>query len=121
VWFKKFNSEVFMATKKAPQTTATSGAAAAPALAPVTAAPKKRSTTKKSAAEAAAPAPKKAAAKKVAPVAAKAEPVIAFTMLQDEIRTEAYSYFIQREYRTGDPTADWHRAEETVLRRYGLR
>ena len=108
-----------MATKKAPQTSATSGAAAAPALAPVTAAPKKRSAPKKT--ETVTAAPKAAAAKKATPVVAKPEPVIEFTVLQDEIRTEAYSYFIQREYRAGDPTADWHRAEETVLRRYGLR
>lgn len=111
-----------MAIKKAPQTTATSGAAAAPAIAPVTAAPKKRSTTaRKPATEAASPAPKKPAAKKATPVVAKTEPIIPFTVLQDEIRSEAYSYFIQRDYRAGDPTADWHRAEETVLRRYGLR
>lgn len=111
-----------MAIKKAPQPTTTSGAAAAPAVAPVTAAPKKRSAAvKKPAAEAASPAPKKAAAKKATPVPAKSEPVIEFNVLQDEIRTEAYSYFIQREYRAGDPMADWHRAEDTVLRRYGLR
>lgn len=42
-------------------------------------------------------------------------------ILEDEIRTEAYNYFIQRGYRPGDPVADWHRAEDSVLRRHGLR
>ncbi len=107
-----------MATRKV--TTTTSAAAAAPAKA---AAPKKASVPKKVAPVAAAPKP--AASKPTAPkkkVAAAAAPgVISVETLQDEIRSEAYNYFIQRGYRPGDPVADWHRAEDSVLRRHGLR
>jgi len=112
-----------MATKKV--TTTTSAAAAAPAKA---AAPKKASVPKKVAPVAAAPKPatsKPATSKPTAPkkkVAAAAAPgVISVETLQDEIRSEAYNYFIQRGYRPGDPVADWHRAEDAVLRRHGLR
>ena len=51
----------------------------------------------------------------------KPELVLSLEMVQDEIRREAYDYFIQRDYRLGDPKADWLRAEDAILRRRGLR
>jgi hemolysin activation/secretion protein len=113
-----------MATKKAPQkltpiAQSPAAAAVAPALAPKKAAPRKKAVA------AVEVAPKKAAPKnpkKKAAVAAPAvEEVVSLNQLQDEIRTEAYSYYIARGYRAGDPTADWHHAEDVVLRRHGLR
>ncbi len=97
-----------MATKKTPQkmtptpvvTPTVSAAAAAPVLA------NKKAATKK------------VAAKKTAKPVVKA---INGAQFHHEIRTEAYNYFIQRGYRPGDPVADWHRAENAVLRRHGLR
>ena len=97
-----------MVTKKTPQkmtptpvvTPTVSAATAAPALA------NKKAATKK------------VAAKRTAKPVAKA---VNGTSFHDEIRAEAYNYFIQRGYRPGDPVADWHRAENAVLRRHGLR
>ena len=68
------------------------------------------------------PVAKKTATRKKKP-AVRAEPelVISLETLQDEIRQEAYGYFIQRGYRPADPKADWHRAEDAVLRRHGRR
>lgn len=106
-----------MATKKVTKVTpapvVTPTAAAAAALAPKKAAPRKKAV---------ATAPKKAAPKKAVPK--KAKPVATsddLTMLHHEIRLEAYSYFIERGYRAGDPVTDWHRAEDAVLRRLSLR
>ncbi len=107
-----------MATKKSASTAAAT--AAAPALAPKKAAPAKKATT---AASTVAPA-KKAAPKKKAAVltpSVATAPAVSFEILQDQIRVEAYGYYIERGYRPGDPTADWHRAEDAVLRRHGLR
>ena len=97
-----------MATKKTPQKMTTTPVATPKVSA---AAAKPAPSTKKVA-------PKKVAAKKTAKPVAKA---INGAQFHDEIRTEAYSYFIQRGYRPGDPVADWHRAENAVLRRHGLR
>lgn len=101
-----------MATKKVTKVTpapvVTPTAAAAAALAPKKAAPRKKAV---------ATAPKKAAPKKAKPVATSDD----LTMLHHEIRLEAYSYFIERGYRAGDPVTDWHRAEDAVLRRLSLR
>jgi hypothetical protein len=114
-----------MATKKAAPSlhspalpSLATGAAAAPAIEPAAPAPKKRAVPRKAAA---ATAPKKAPVKKKAPAKEIVEPVISLSVLQDEIRAEAYGYFIQRGHRPGDPVADWHRAEDEVLRRHGLR
>ncbi len=107
-----------MATKKvtkvtaAPRVTPTTAAAAVPALAPKKAAAKKKAV---------AATPKKAAPKKAKPVALPVATPADLTKLHDEIRMEAYSYFIERSYRPSDPVADWHRAEDTILRRHGLR
>ena len=91
--------------KKNVTPSAKAAVAAAPALAPLTVAPAKRTPVKDQA-----PAP-----------TLVAEPVIPLHVLHDEIRSEAYDYYIQRNYRAGDPMADWHRAEDVVLRRHGLR
>ncbi len=105
-----------MATKKSASTAAAT--AAAPALAPKKAAPAKKAAT---AASTAAPAKKAAPKKKAAVTTPPVAPAITVEVLQDQIRVEAYGYYIERGYRPGDPTADWHRAEDAVLRRHGLR
>ena len=82
------------------------------------AAPPKVTPTKK--AVAVTPSPK-ATLKRKTKLAANPELVLSLELLQDEIRREAYDYFIQRSYRPGDPKADWLRSEDAVLRRHGLR
>ena len=82
------------------------------------AAPPKVTPTKK--AVAVTPSPK-ATLKRKMKLAANPELVLSLELLQDEIRREAYDYFIQRSYRPGDPKADWLRSEDAVLRRHGLR
>ncbi|MBY0502497.1 MAG: DUF2934 domain-containing protein [Bryobacteraceae bacterium] len=98
-----------MATKKP-----SAAAAAAPAVAPKKTTARKTSAPKAATKKAAAP--KKTVIPKVAPKVATV-PV----SLEDEIRTEAYNYYVQRGYHPGDPLADWRRAEDAVLRRHGLR
>ncbi len=124
-----------MATKKTPlkvtpvAVTAKSpvAAATAPALAPKSA-PKKtasRTSAPQKAIVASAPATKKATKSTskngIAKPAMTLASSVSTTILEDEVRAEAYNYFIQRGYRPGDPVADWHRAEEAVRRRHGLR
>ncbi len=82
------------------------------------AAPPKVTPKKKAAAVTPSP---KATLKRKTKLAANPELVLSLELLQDEIRREAYDYFIQRSYRPGDPKADWLRAEDAVLRRHGLR
>jgi hypothetical protein len=41
--------------------------------------------------------------------------------LREEITRQAFQFWVDRSYRPGDPKADWLRAEDQVLRRYGLR
>lgn len=114
-----------MATKKTtPKTTpapvtakSPSAAAAAPALA-AKSSPGKRVASSVPVAKKL-PANSTVKTKKAAAVAV--QPKVSDLVLEDEIRAEAYSYFIQRGYRPGDPVADWHRAEDAVLRRFGLR
>ena len=126
-----------MANKKAPQvlTPTTSPTATAPGLAvvPQKTVPRKAAAKKTAAPQTAPPkvTPQKkavavTASPKVPPkrktkLAANPELVLSLEMLQDEIRREAYDYFIQRGYRPGDPKADWLRAEDAVLHRHGLR
>ena len=116
-----------MANKKAPQvlTPTTSPTATAPGLAvvpqktvPQKTVPPKVTPQKKAVAVTASP---KAPPKRKTKLAANPELVLSLEMLQDEIRREAYDYFIQRGYRPGDPKADWLRAEDAVLHRHGLR
>ena len=94
-----------MVTKKSPQKM-TPTPVVTPTVSAATALATKKAVTKK------------VAAKKTAKPVAKA---VNGTSFHDEIRAEAYNYFIQRGYRPGDPVADWHRAENAVLRRHGLR
>lgn len=112
-----------MATKKASQKTTPAAVVSSPVAAAESAsapkkAPAKKTTVVKKPARAAASQPAKPR---------KAVPRVLETVkpdrmqLEDEIRVEAYSYYIERGYRAGDPMADWHRAEDTVLRRHGLR
>lgn len=121
-----------MATKKASQllTPTTSPIATAPGLAVV---PKKASVKKTALPQTVSPKvtpPRKAVAVTASPkappqrktkLAANPELVLSLDVLHDEIRREAYDYFIQRGYRPGDPKADWLRAEDAVLHRHGLR
>ena len=103
--------------KTGPQKTEPKKAAAKKTAAPQTA-PPKVTPQKKAVAVTASP---KAPPKRKTKLAANPELVLSLEMLQDEIRREAYDYFIQRGYRPGDPKADWLRAEDAVLHRHGLR
>ena len=106
----KTNSQKLTTAPAVSPVVSTAAASAAPAFETKKAAPHKKS-----------PAVKTSAPKSVIPKKKSAPVKVNVTELRDEIRSEAYSYFIQRGYRPGDPVADWHRAEDAVLRRRGLR
>ena len=103
--------------KPEPQDTELKKASVKKTALPRTVSPKVTAPKKSVAVTASPKAPPKTKAKR----ATKPELVLSLEMLHDEIRREAYDYFIQRGYRPGDPKADWLRAEDAVLHRHGLR